>query len=88
MENKVVDILTSYTSPHKVSAIGNEAVARGAIEAGVNGVFSYPGTPSTEISEIFNMVSTFQGDPENQKTTQNLLKTVLILNIVSMRKLL
>jgi indolepyruvate ferredoxin oxidoreductase, alpha subunit len=57
---KVVDILTSYQNPYSVNAIGNEAIARGAIEAGVNGVFSYPGTPSTEISEIFNLVSRYQ----------------------------
>lgn len=31
--------------------LGNEAVARGAYEAGVNVVASYPGTPSTEITE-------------------------------------
>ena len=31
--------------------LGNEAVARGAWEAGVNVVSSYPGTPSTEITE-------------------------------------
>ncbi len=31
--------------------IGNAAVARGAYEAGVNVVSSYPGTPSTEITE-------------------------------------
>lgn len=31
--------------------IGNEAVARGAYEAGVRVVSSYPGTPSTEITE-------------------------------------
>ena len=31
--------------------IGNAAVARGAYEAGVNVVASYPGTPSTEITE-------------------------------------
>ncbi len=31
--------------------IGNEAVARGAYEAGVKVVSSYPGTPSTEITE-------------------------------------
>lgn len=31
--------------------IGNEAVARGAWEAGVSVVSSYPGTPSTEITE-------------------------------------
>jgi indolepyruvate ferredoxin oxidoreductase alpha subunit len=30
---------------------GNEAVARGAIEAGIEFVASYPGTPSTEITE-------------------------------------
>lgn len=31
--------------------LGNEAVARGAYEAGVRVVSSYPGTPSTEITE-------------------------------------
>lgn len=63
MENIVIDILTSYKTPHKVTAFGNEAIARGALEAGVNGVFSYPGTPSTEISEVFNQVSQFQSSP-------------------------
>jgi indolepyruvate ferredoxin oxidoreductase, alpha subunit len=32
--------------------IGNEAIARGAYEAGVTLVSSYPGTPSTEITEF------------------------------------
>jgi len=31
--------------------LGNEAVARGLFEAGVNVISSYPGTPSTEITE-------------------------------------
>lgn len=31
--------------------LGNEAVARGAIDAGISGVYAYPGTPSTEITE-------------------------------------
>ena len=31
--------------------LGNEAVARGLYEAGVRFVSSYPGTPSTEITE-------------------------------------
>ena len=31
--------------------LGNEAVARGLYEAGVTVVSSYPGTPSTEITE-------------------------------------
>ena len=32
--------------------LGNEAVARGLYEAGVKLVSSYPGTPSTEITEF------------------------------------
>ena len=32
--------------------LGNEAIARGLYEAGVNVVSSYPGTPSTEITEF------------------------------------
>ena len=29
--------------------LGDEAVARGAIDAGISAAFAYPGTPSTEI---------------------------------------
>ena len=32
--------------------LGDEAVALGAIHAGLSGVFAYPGTPSTEIAEF------------------------------------
>ena len=35
----------------KVIMSGNEAVARGAYEAGVGFAAAYPGTPSTEILE-------------------------------------
>ena len=35
----------------KVLLTGNEAVARGAYEAGVKVLSAYPGTPSTEIPE-------------------------------------
>ena len=35
----------------KLILLGNEAIARGAFEAGVKVVSSYPGTPSTEITE-------------------------------------
>jgi len=31
--------------------LGDEAVANGAIDAGISGAFSYPGTPATEITE-------------------------------------
>ncbi|MDO8366665.1 MAG: FAD-dependent oxidoreductase [Saprospiraceae bacterium] len=74
MKDKVIDVLTSYSTPHELSALGNEAVARGALEAGVCGVFSYPGTPSTEISEVFNMVCNFQNNDENAKNYPELVK--------------
>ncbi len=35
----------------KLLLLGDEAIAQGAIDAGLSGVFSYPGTPSTEITE-------------------------------------
>ena len=31
--------------------LGNEALAQGSIDAGLSGVYAYPGTPSTEITE-------------------------------------
>ena len=32
--------------------LGDEAIAQGAIDAGLSGVYAYPGTPSTEITEF------------------------------------
>ncbi len=37
--------------------MGNEAIARGALEAGVNVATGYPGTPSSEIIEALSTVS-------------------------------
>ena len=31
--------------------LGDEAIAQGAIDGGLSGVYAYPGTPSTEIME-------------------------------------
>ena len=31
--------------------LGDEAIAEGALQAGIKGVYAYPGTPSTEITE-------------------------------------
>ena len=31
--------------------LGDEAIAQAAIDAGLSGVYAYPGTPSTEITE-------------------------------------
>ena len=36
----------------KTLMLGNEAAARGMYEAGCSFVSSYPGTPSTEITDI------------------------------------
>lgn len=48
--------------------IGNAAVARGAFEAGVTVVSSYPGTPSTEITEsIVNYENIFVEWAPNEK---------------------
>ena len=35
----------------KYLLLGDEAIAQGAIDAGLSGVYAYPGTPSTEITE-------------------------------------
>ena len=35
----------------KVLLLGDEAIAQGAIDAGISGIYAYPGTPSTEIME-------------------------------------
>ena len=32
--------------------LGDEAIALGAVHAGISGVYAYPGTPSTEITEF------------------------------------
>ena len=35
----------------KILLLGDEAIARGAIDSGISGIYAYPGTPSTEIME-------------------------------------
>ncbi len=36
---------------NKILLLGDEAIALGAMDGGLSGVFAYPGTPSTEITE-------------------------------------
>ncbi len=43
--------------------LGNEALAQGAIDAGLSGAYAYPGTPSTEITEYV------QRSPEGRSGT-------------------
>ncbi|WP_298370788.1 thiamine pyrophosphate-dependent enzyme [uncultured Lutibacter sp.] len=42
----------------KTLLLGNEALAQGAIDAGISGVYAYPGTPSTEITEYIQKSKT------------------------------
>ena len=35
--------------------LGDEAIAQGALDAGLSGVYAYPGTPSTEITEYIQI---------------------------------
>lgn len=44
----------------KLLLLGDEALAQGALDAGLSGVYAYPGTPSTEITEYI------QRNPEAQ----------------------
>ncbi|MCE5257208.1 MAG: thiamine pyrophosphate-dependent enzyme [Spirochaetaceae bacterium] len=48
---------------------GDEAVARGALDAGISGAFAYPGTPSTEIMEYVqdNLAAYVAGLPEAER---------------------
>lgn len=41
----------------KLLLLGDEAVAQGAINSGITGVYAYPGTPSTEITEYIQRSS-------------------------------
>jgi len=41
--------------------LGNEAIVQGALEAGVNFVSAYPGTPSSEIGNVFGKIAKKHG---------------------------
>ncbi len=41
----------------KIILLGNEAIVRGALEAGVQFVSTYPGTPASEIGDTFYRIS-------------------------------
>jgi len=49
--------LLTDTPGEEILLLGNEAIARGALEAGVSFTTCYPGTPSSEIPENFFKIS-------------------------------
>jgi len=46
---------------NRLILLGDEAVARGAMDAGISGAYAYPGTPSTEIFEYIHNLSARDG---------------------------
>lgn len=46
---------------NRLILLGDEAVAKGAIDAGISGAYAYPGTPSTEIFEYIHDLSAREG---------------------------
>ncbi|MEM3437959.1 MAG: indolepyruvate ferredoxin oxidoreductase subunit alpha [Nitrososphaerales archaeon] len=52
-----LNVLLSKNAGEKHLLLGNEAIARGAIEAGVKVVTTYPGTPSSEIADSISYVA-------------------------------
>jgi indolepyruvate ferredoxin oxidoreductase alpha subunit len=50
------ELLTAQSGSKKL-LLGNEAIVRGALEAGVSFATTYPGTPSSEIGDIFYRIS-------------------------------
>jgi indolepyruvate ferredoxin oxidoreductase, alpha subunit len=53
-----MSILNEGRKGEQVILMGNDAIARGALEAGVNVVSGYPGTPSSEIIQNLAQVAT------------------------------
>ena len=50
-----LEILNSKNG-EELFLLGNEAVTRGALESGINVYTYYPGTPSSEVGEIFTNI--------------------------------
>jgi len=51
------------TAPAEQILLGDEAVARGAIDAGISAAYAYPGTPSTEIFQTLQTQARALGLP-------------------------
>jgi len=55
--NKTTDPLLIDQPGHSECLLGNEAIVRGAIEAGVGFACGYPGTPSSEVTDSFARIA-------------------------------
>lgn len=50
--------ITENTIGKTTLLLGNEAITRGALEAGIDVATTYPGTPSSEIADTFSKIAT------------------------------
>jgi len=53
--------ILSKKGGEKIILLGNEAIVRGALESGVNFVSTYPGTPASEIGNVFYRIAKTAG---------------------------
>ena len=53
---KMHELLTAKPGSKRL-LLGNEAIVRGALEAGISFATTYPGTPSSEIGDNFYLIS-------------------------------
>ncbi len=53
----LIQFTESKIEKNPVFLLGNEAIARGAVEAGIEFASSYPGTPSSEVGETLSHVA-------------------------------
>jgi indolepyruvate ferredoxin oxidoreductase alpha subunit len=76
------------SSPEKLCLTGNEAIVRAALEAGVGFVSGYPGTPASEIGDIFREVAADRGiqyeDSVNEKVAVETAFTASLLGVRSL----
>ncbi len=52
----IKEVLTAREN-EELFLLGNEAAVRGALEAGVSVASTYPGTPSSEIGDVFSKIA-------------------------------
>jgi indolepyruvate ferredoxin oxidoreductase alpha subunit len=71
IEETIKIIIAEDNPGKKVLLLGNEAIARGAFEAGIQLGVGYPGTPSSEIIESLARIAKEQGFYVEWSTNEN-----------------
>jgi len=61
VDQKKIDPLLVEEEGHAASLLGNEAIVRGALEAGIGFASGYPGTPSSEVTDSLARVAGARG---------------------------